>query len=168
MDLPTDRTTGNPHVVFDSTGMVFAVMAQQQQQQQQHTATMGGGGHYIHLYDARNFSRRCLFGNVHFEPIPVGCHYFCHLVTEVVGLNVIGKVRLRSKLVQVNTVLSLWLFWLLFVVAVVVVAVVVLNYSFSYISKSIMTPFACPFASLFHHWAVFYRSLFGRQRRKKP
>jgi COMPASS component SWD2 len=47
MDLPTDRTTGNPHVVFDSTGMVFAVMAQQRPSH--------GDGHYIHLYDARNF-----------------------------------------------------------------------------------------------------------------
>jgi COMPASS component SWD2 len=47
MDLPTDRTIGNPRVVFDSTGMVFAVMAQQQ--------ASNGGGHYIHLYDARNF-----------------------------------------------------------------------------------------------------------------
>jgi COMPASS component SWD2 len=46
MDLPTDRTTGKPHVVFDSTGMVFAVMAQQ---------ALNSGGHYIHLYDARNF-----------------------------------------------------------------------------------------------------------------
>ena len=45
-ELPTDTTEGPPNVVFDSTGMVFAIMAQQ---------SGSGGGHYIHLYDARNF-----------------------------------------------------------------------------------------------------------------
>jgi WD40 repeat protein len=46
MELPKDKTVGNPHVAFDSTGMVFAVMAQQASRD----------GHYIHLYDARNFT----------------------------------------------------------------------------------------------------------------
>mmetsp|Transcript_30010 Transcript_30010/g.72061 ORF Transcript_30010/g.72061 Transcript_30010/m.72061 type:complete len:328 (+) Transcript_30010:72-1055(+) len=45
MDLPTD-TDGTPHTIFDSTGMVFAVMAQMR----------GGQGNYIHLYDVRNFA----------------------------------------------------------------------------------------------------------------
>jgi COMPASS component SWD2 len=45
MELPPD-TEGQPHAVFDSTGMVFAVMA----------GMAGGHGHYVHLYDARNYS----------------------------------------------------------------------------------------------------------------
>lgn len=45
MDLPAE-TEGTPHAVFDSTGMVFAVMAQMK----------GGQGNYIHLYDVRNFA----------------------------------------------------------------------------------------------------------------
>lgn len=45
MDIPGGGD-GDPHVVFDSTGMVFAV-----------TAPMPGKqGNYIHLYDARNFT----------------------------------------------------------------------------------------------------------------
>ncbi|KAG7340310.1 anaphase-promoting complex subunit 11 RING-H2 finger-domain containing protein [Nitzschia inconspicua] len=59
MDLPKDKTTGKPFVAFDSTGMVFAVLAAQQQQQQQPFSSSvdggGTGGYYIHLYDARNF-----------------------------------------------------------------------------------------------------------------
>ncbi|KAG7336777.1 WD repeat-containing protein [Nitzschia inconspicua] len=59
MDLPRDKTTGKPFVAFDSTGMVFAVLAQQQQQQPfsgNGVVVDGGtGGYYIHLYDARNF-----------------------------------------------------------------------------------------------------------------
>eukprot|EP00534_Pseudo-nitzschia_fraudulenta_P008629 CAMPEP_0201146206 /NCGR_PEP_ID=MMETSP0851-20130426/7893_1 /ASSEMBLY_ACC=CAM_ASM_000631 /TAXON_ID=183588 /ORGANISM="Pseudo-nitzschia fraudulenta, Strain WWA7" /LENGTH=362 /DNA_ID=CAMNT_0047421669 /DNA_START=23 /DNA_END=1111 /DNA_ORIENTATION=- len=47
MDLPATSVSsaGNPRAVFDSTGMVFAVMAEMAQ----------GEGHYIHLYDARNY-----------------------------------------------------------------------------------------------------------------
>lgn len=45
MELP-NKTEGSPHTVFDSTGLVFAVMA----------AMAGGQGHYVHLYDARNYS----------------------------------------------------------------------------------------------------------------
>lgn len=45
MELPTE-TVGTPLAAFDSTGLVFGV-----------TASMANGqGHYIHLYDARNFS----------------------------------------------------------------------------------------------------------------
>lgn len=44
LDLPKE-TEGTPHVVFDSTGMVFAAMA----------GMAGGQGHYVHLYDARNY-----------------------------------------------------------------------------------------------------------------
>jgi len=44
MDLPAE-TDGVPHTVFDSTGMVFSVMAQMK----------GGQGNCIHLYDVRNF-----------------------------------------------------------------------------------------------------------------
>jgi WD40 repeat protein len=44
MDLP-GNTEGNPYIVFDSTGMVFSVMAEM----------AGKQGFYIHLYDARNF-----------------------------------------------------------------------------------------------------------------
>jgi WD40 repeat protein len=40
-----EQTVGNSNVVFDSTGMVFAIMARM----------TAGQGHYIHLYDARNF-----------------------------------------------------------------------------------------------------------------
>lgn len=52
MELPKDKVDGSSHpsVAFDLTGMVFAVMAQQA------SAGVGDGGHYIHLYDARNFS----------------------------------------------------------------------------------------------------------------
>lgn len=47
MELPKDSvgTTAKPRAVFDSTGMVFLVMAEMAQ----------GEGHYIHLYDARNY-----------------------------------------------------------------------------------------------------------------
>lgn len=47
MDLPKDSvgTHSNPRAVFDSTGMVFMVMAEMAR----------GEGHYIHLYDARNY-----------------------------------------------------------------------------------------------------------------
>ena len=45
MELSTAQTQGSPRVAFDSTGMVFCVMAQ-----------MASDGYYLHLYDARNFS----------------------------------------------------------------------------------------------------------------
>jgi COMPASS component SWD2 len=45
LDLPKE-TEGTPHAVFDSTGMVFAAMA----------GMAGGHGHYVHLYDARNYT----------------------------------------------------------------------------------------------------------------
>jgi COMPASS component SWD2 len=47
MDLPKDSvgTSTQPRAVFDSTGMVFTVLAEM----------AGGEGHYIHLYDARNY-----------------------------------------------------------------------------------------------------------------
>lgn len=47
MDLPKDSVglSSNPRAVFDSTGMVFTVMAEMAR----------GEGHYIHLYDARNY-----------------------------------------------------------------------------------------------------------------
>jgi len=44
LELPTASAT-NPRVVFDSTGMVFTVMAEM----------ANGEGNYIHLYDARNY-----------------------------------------------------------------------------------------------------------------
>jgi WD40 repeat protein len=52
MDLPLAQTQGNPYVAFDSTGMVFAVMAEMTNSSSSVTA----GGYYVHLYDARNFS----------------------------------------------------------------------------------------------------------------
>lgn len=45
MELPSN-TEGQPRAVFDSTGMVFAIMA----------GMAGSQGHYIHLYDAQNYS----------------------------------------------------------------------------------------------------------------
>jgi len=47
LDLPAASvsSTGNPRAVFDSTGMVFTILAEM----------AGGEGHYIHLYDARNY-----------------------------------------------------------------------------------------------------------------
>ena len=47
MDLPKDSvgTNADPHAIFDSTGMVFCIMAEMAR----------GEGHYIHLYDARNY-----------------------------------------------------------------------------------------------------------------
>jgi WD40 repeat protein len=45
MDLPVEAV-GTPLAVFDSTGLVFGVTA----------AMANGQGHYIHLYDARNYS----------------------------------------------------------------------------------------------------------------
>jgi len=45
LKLPAE-TTGDPLAVFDSTGLVFAVTA----------AMSDNQGHYIHLYDARNYS----------------------------------------------------------------------------------------------------------------
>lgn len=45
MDLPKDSAGGQPRAVFDSTGMVFMILAEMAR----------GEGHYIHLYDARNY-----------------------------------------------------------------------------------------------------------------
>jgi len=45
MELPKN-TTGTPCGVFDSTGLVYAIMA----------GMAGGEGYHVHLYDARNFS----------------------------------------------------------------------------------------------------------------
>uniref|UniRef100_A0A7R9ZRD4 Anaphase-promoting complex subunit 4 WD40 domain-containing protein n=1 Tax=Craspedostauros australis TaxID=1486917 RepID=A0A7R9ZRD4_9STRA len=45
MDLPK-QTEGTPCSVFDSTGLVFAIMA----------GMAGGEGYHLHLYDARNYS----------------------------------------------------------------------------------------------------------------
>jgi len=47
LDLPASSVSnaGNPRVVFDSTGMVFTIMAEMSK----------GEGHYMHLYDARNY-----------------------------------------------------------------------------------------------------------------
>jgi len=47
MELPKDSvgTSSQPRAVFDSTGMVFTVLAEMAR----------GEGHYIHLYDARNY-----------------------------------------------------------------------------------------------------------------
>jgi WD40 repeat protein len=44
LQLPAS-TTGTPHAVFDSTGLVFAVSA----------SIAGGKGQYVHLYDARQY-----------------------------------------------------------------------------------------------------------------
>mmetsp|Transcript_14391 Transcript_14391/g.21107 ORF Transcript_14391/g.21107 Transcript_14391/m.21107 type:complete len:334 (-) Transcript_14391:653-1654(-) len=45
MDLPPE-TTGDPVAFFDTTGLVFGVAADM----------AGNAGHYVHLYDARNFT----------------------------------------------------------------------------------------------------------------
>ena len=47
LDLPSSSVSaaGNPRVVFDSTGMVFTILAEM----------ADGEGHYLHLYDARNY-----------------------------------------------------------------------------------------------------------------
>lgn len=47
MDLPQSSVSsaGNPRAVFDSSGLVFVIMAEM----------AGGEGHYLHLYDARNY-----------------------------------------------------------------------------------------------------------------
>ena len=46
LDLPPQANgQGKPYGVFDSTGMVFCIMAEM----------AGGEGNYIHLYDARNY-----------------------------------------------------------------------------------------------------------------
>ncbi|KAL3913813.1 MAG: hypothetical protein SGARI_000464 [Bacillariaceae sp.] len=52
LDLPAAQTQGSPYVAFDSTGMVFAVMAELANT----SSSAAAGGYYVHLYDARNFS----------------------------------------------------------------------------------------------------------------
>jgi COMPASS component SWD2 len=48
LKLPPEAT-GTPVAVFDSTGLVFSVVAAM-------SGGTGDGGHYVHLYDARNYS----------------------------------------------------------------------------------------------------------------
>lgn len=46
MKLPTEKTEKSPIAAFDSTGLVFAITASMKE----------SAGHYVHLYDARNYS----------------------------------------------------------------------------------------------------------------